>query len=876
MPPVGTLQAVADNPRSSTHPKFTDNDRAELEKLDAAVARMQKHTRPDPYVVTIDQDRQCQYQYQWRSQQYQWLHGTPFRYEEGEGVQYQTFVFQEPGSSMLSLHAQYYPEDRPGTADSTRNVTGANTPAQCPKKVISFGAYKKKQTGETPTRESISARDSDKSGKQPAVKGPAERVKAMEAESADMIKAVEEDEKAEESQKSKGKPRDDQTSSKKPELKRKREENPSANHNAPATNGHRSPPPSKKARSEASEPRHKESKPLRSPSPIPARRSPNKQDADMEVQMPPKLSPLHNVPPKLSPLHDVPPKLSPLRDEPQSPDNFELPPRISPDLPDNITATLRATDEKSMKPRPKKSMASAKDDGVRGATPRDDEDGGHKISEPHHSKRNRSRSPERPEKPSASKNNSKRALQAPQESKDPDNPKKPSLLVRIKIKKSRKEDVQRILRLPARPDKHMASPPSTPSGSDDDSAEPLSTQKGKPSGAADKTDQSRRSGKGVAQKVGPASRKIEERRPASEKRPRAEPSETTENSEPPAKRKRTEDAAPEPPAKKRQADGADSQTAPKKKAPCAFDVKKTTSTPVPPPAPSPAVSSVQKSQLATPVARKDLLHPKREASTDSQSGTPSAQSNTPTGRASQPNGLLSRPPSSNPQSAKSSSSQAWDTEQKRLETLGRDLKHAASDLLKNNKPSATARRLAAVKSIESLICYLLAFTCSDRAALLANNHIPLRFWRSLPPFCAFVGRTTENYATLSGLASGLGVVIYSHILDIATRNPAEAPSRDSLLELSSALHKAAVHAEENLDIEALMGAFSKTWAARTKTSLAAPSPGDFGEPRKLLQGGYRLPLGVQTDALQAARAGLALVKEWIAREGLEYEFRLGV
>jgi hypothetical protein len=98
---------------------------------------------------------------------------------------------------MLSLHAQHYPDERPGTADSTRNATGSNTPAQGPKKVISFGAYKSKKTGETPVRDGSGARDADKSGKQPAVKGPAERVKALEAESADMIKAVEENERSE-------------------------------------------------------------------------------------------------------------------------------------------------------------------------------------------------------------------------------------------------------------------------------------------------------------------------------------------------------------------------------------------------------------------------------------------------------------------------------------------------------------------------------------------------------------------------------------------------------------------------------------------------------------------------------------------------------
>jgi hypothetical protein len=79
-----------------------------------------------------------------------------------------------------------------------------------------------------------------------------------------------------------------------------------------------------------------------------------------------------------------------------------------------------------------------------------------------------------------------------------------------------------------------------------------------------------------------------------------------------------------------------------------------------------------------------------------------------------------------------------------------------------------------------------------------------------------------------------------------------------------------VAADENLDIDTLMTTFPKTWAGRSKAVVAELG----GEPRKLLQGGgYRLPLGVQTDALQASRAGLAMLKEWLAKEGVEYDFK---
>lgn len=247
MPPSSAPRANADNAPPTSRTKLSENDRAELEILDAAVGRLQKVTRPDPYRISISQDEHLQYAHQYRAQQYQWLHNMPFSHKEEEGTQYQTFIYQEPGQNILSLHAQHYPEERPRTTDSTRNTTGSNTPAQGPKKRISLGAYKKKQAGETPTGEDVAA-----SAKQPAVKGPAERVKALEAESADMLKAVEEDEK-EDIGHSKGSMealRKELTLSKQYELKRKRDDGGAGKDQTPKVNGHESPPPSKKAKTQ--------------------------------------------------------------------------------------------------------------------------------------------------------------------------------------------------------------------------------------------------------------------------------------------------------------------------------------------------------------------------------------------------------------------------------------------------------------------------------------------------------------------------------------------------------------------------------------------------------------------------------------------------
>jgi hypothetical protein len=140
------------SPPSRKRNRINEEDRSELAKIDAAVERMRRHTQPDPYIVTIERDKKFQYEYQWKSQVYQWQRGMPFSTQEDEGIQYQSFVFHDPTSrsTLLSVQEQYYPEERPGTIDSTRNATGSHTPAQGPRKGISSDSYKEKQRASYP------------------------------------------------------------------------------------------------------------------------------------------------------------------------------------------------------------------------------------------------------------------------------------------------------------------------------------------------------------------------------------------------------------------------------------------------------------------------------------------------------------------------------------------------------------------------------------------------------------------------------------------------------------------------------------------------------------------------------------------------------
>ncbi|KAK5111812.1 hypothetical protein LTR62_004732 [Meristemomyces frigidus] len=295
--------------------------------------------------------------------------------------------------------------------------------------------------------------------------------------------------------------------------------------------------------------------------------------------------------------------------------------------------------------------------------------------------------------------------------------------------------------------------------------------------------------------------------------------------------------------------------------------------------------SLLKSQQATPSIRKDLLsaaamvrEKSSEAGNVNTPGSSSAKSSTPVpanGPSSQPNPARA-PPSS--QLTKTQKQLGWEAEQKRLEILGREIKHAATAHLNKVKPAAftssvdSEARLAAVKSLESLLAYILAFASADEAALSADpKQSPAisRTWQSLHGFFAFVRRTCEAEPLLVGLASHLGVVYAGHILRLVISHGKSLSEKD-MSEVTGILVREAKAAEELLGLDTLMDVFPGCWRGRLKSALPRdqnPSPRNFSGP-------YKLPVGVHTVPVVAARAGYAMLVEWIAKHGIDYSLKL--
>jgi hypothetical protein len=143
-----------------------------------------------------------------------------------------------------------------------------------------------------------------------------------------------------------------------------------------------------------------------------------------------------------------------------------------------------------------------------------------------------------------------------------------------------------------------------------------------------------------------------------------------------------------------------------------------------------------------------------------------------------------------------------------------------------------------------------------------------RNWCSLNGFYVFVQRTTDAFEPLSGLVCALGVVFNARVLEISNL-VSDPPKQEILLEAALLLTRAVAGLEEKLDVDALQETFPRTWKKRTKKLPLT----DKLEPTKLA-GPYKLPIGVATTPVRAARAGHAMLREWMDQEKIDYNLKL--
>ena len=299
---------------------------------------------------------------------------------------------------------------------------------------------------------------------------------------------------------------------------------------------------------------------------------------------------------------------------------------------------------------------------------------------------------------------------------------------------------------------------------------------------------------------------------------------------------------------------------------------------------SPPIStahSTHKSHLATP--RNAMATALRASGNDNAAQTPSSFRGAAS-PGSKANGASQEAP---PKDVK-----AWIAESNRLKDLGRTLKHHAEDILHTKAPPPVTveeedRRKGTIVYIESILCYMLAFTANDHTQSLGSSSKPFaREWESILGFAGAVLRTCQPYPHLHGLMYQLIAVCHETMQlhlenhrdnDLLFERLADKTTED-LKAVEKALRRIfknptdARHAwqegNRRLDADDLERRFPRTWSHRRKPEGEDQiEPGDY-------TGNFSLPLAGTSTSIEAVRFGLSALKEWAENKSVTWDPKL--
>lgn len=298
--------------------------------------------------------------------------------------------------------------------------------------------------------------------------------------------------------------------------------------------------------------------------------------------------------------------------------------------------------------------------------------------------------------------------------------------------------------------------------------------------------------------------------------------------------------------------------------------------------------STPKLHTSNPKGEMKSVTMRRIASLDGEVKTPSAavRGGTPNvpGSAERP-GREGRPTSSTTSAALSEEAAQWRLEQQKYLELGKRLKHELDGIVKKDgvlMKDPTANKKGCPIGVESILCYMLGFTALDELQRTWGKPGSSTAWETLLPHIDYVKAITSSASHIYGLILQLEGIcrntIHSYDLERLEREPGAGASPEFISRLveNARLAQKAWHAGTvGLSINDLQKSFPKTWARRKN----APSVRNNGQEKQLVAGkfaasGYYLPLASTSTAVEAVKMGWSFLGEWAEKEGVEWKGRM--
>ena len=351
-----------------------------------------------------------------------------------------------------------------------------------------------------------------------------------------------------------------------------------------------------------------------------------------------------------------------------------------------------------------------------------------------------------------------------------------------------------------------------------------------------------------------------------------------------------------------------------------------TSTPIKPAIRSPALSqhgSAQRQQTTPPKhnLKSTAMHRMTSAEGNVQTPSEGIRSGTPTAPGSAERSARDARATSSTSSTtfvtdKSGDVGMWKGENQKYTALGRTLKYAADEKLKdpqllkdpNGSNNTVIKNQGIAIAIETVLCYMLAFLAADEMQGGRKAGDPSA-WRSLLGYLNFVIGQAEPIPHLHGLCLQLEAICRDTILlcdhERLERDPTlaagsdearpSAPNREAgavaaerervaraaaayefrkdLVKNAQSSQQAWLTGYSRLSTDDLSQSYPNTWAKRTKVPGAAKGKerlvfGKYGD------GGFYLPLNQTSSGLEAVRMGLSFLEEWCKTEKVQWKAKL--
>ena len=347
----------------------------------------------------------------------------------------------------------------------------------------------------------------------------------------------------------------------------------------------------------------------------------------------------------------------------------------------------------------------------------------------------------------------------------------------------------------------------------------------------------------------------------------------------------------------------------RQKQPHVLDLANKASTPIPPSFKSPSMTTHGSAQKVNASRRLEITDTDVKTPQGSvRGGTPLAPNSVEKmnrdGRAASD--------TSSKVSSISGKSDELHAEYSRYSALGRELKHEADGFVKllsdRNEPRLEKKMIAT--SIETILCYMLAYTVSDERTRLIN----VNPWESVLGFTRIVQYRTSGHTLMHGLCLQLEAICRSIILSteverLSRLEPQFGPSVDSdtlpvdvvqgapgndtvskavqpqdpykeYMKFKAKVAENALRAQQlwtegafELSVDDLHEYFPDSWKRKARAPLAKSRVKLVPES---LNGDFYLPMSSITTGIEAVRAGWSLLGEWCKKEDVDWAGKLGL